>query len=89
MMSIPNGHRGIVGMCCKKEEEDEFTQAELRRQEDEAKKLRLQGQNPEGGPEGDFMSEAKDWAGELISGQTGTGRILVRKIVKISSNHQK
>ena len=24
------------------------------------------------------MSEAKDWAGELISGQTGTGRILVR-----------
>ena len=51
--------------------------AELRRQEDEAKKLRLQGQNPDGGPEGDFMSEAKDWAGELISGQTGTGRILV------------
>ena len=27
--------------------------------------------------QGDFMSEAKDWAGELISGQTGTGRILV------------
>ena len=37
-----------------------------------------QGQNPDGGlPDGDFMSEAKDWAGELISGQTGTGRILV------------
>ena len=55
-------------------------QAELRRQEEEAKKLRLQGQNPDGsggGAEGDFMSEAKDWAGELISGQTGTGRILV------------
>jgi len=69
--------RGIVSICCKKDEEDEFTQAELRRQEDEAKKLRLQGQNPDGGPEGDFMSEAKDWAGELISGQTGTGRILV------------
>ena len=56
---------------------DYSIQAELRRQEDEAKKLRLQGQNPDGGPEGDFMSEAKDWAGELISGQTGTGRILV------------
>jgi potassium large conductance calcium-activated channel subfamily M alpha protein 1 len=69
--------RGIISFCCKKDEEDEFTQAELRRQEDEAKKLRLQGQNPDGGPEGDFMSEAKDWAGELISGQTGTGRILV------------
>jgi hypothetical protein len=51
-----------------------------RRQEEEAKKLRLQGQNPDaGGSDGDFMSEAKDWAGELISGQTGTGRILVRK----------
>ena len=32
------------------------------------------------GSEGDFMSEAKDWAGELISGQTGTGRILVSKL---------
>ena len=39
--------------------------------------ITLQGQNPDGAPEGDFMSEAKDWAGELISGQTGTGRILV------------
>ena len=63
---------------------DEFTQAELRRQEEEAKKLGLLGQNPDGGAdkEGDFMSEAKDWAGELISGQTGTGRILVRKNIK-------
>lgn len=30
--------------------------------------------------EGTFMTEAKDWAGELISGQTTTGRILVRYI---------
>ena len=37
----------------------------------------MQGQNPDGQADGDFMSEAKDWAGELISGQTGTGRILV------------
>jgi hypothetical protein len=51
----------------------------FRRQEEEAK--RRQGNadgGGGGGPEGDFMSEAKDWAGELISGQTGTGRILVR-----------
>ena len=27
--------------------------------------------------EGNFITEAKDWAGELISGQTTTGRILV------------
>ena len=29
-------------------------------------------------PEIGWMTEAKDWAGELISGQTMTGRILVR-----------
>jgi hypothetical protein len=71
--------RGIASICCHKDE-DEFSQAELRRQEEETKKLRLQGQNPDGSSasqEGDFMSEAKDWAGELIYGQTGTGRILV------------
>ena len=33
---------------------------------------------------GDFMSEAKDWAGELISGQTGTGRILVTLVFILS-----
>jgi hypothetical protein len=60
----------------------------FRRQEEEAK--RRQGNadgGGGGGPEGDFMSEAKDWAGELISGQTGTGRILVRnnKLIKSSS----
>lgn len=31
--------------------------------------------------EGTFVTEAKDWAGELISGQTTTGRILVSKIL--------
>ena len=43
--------------------------------------MRLQGRNPDAGKDdGDLMSVAKDWAGELISGQTGTGRILVRRI---------
>lgn len=32
--------------------------------------------------EGTFMTEAKDWAGELISGQTTTGRILVRTYLR-------
>ena len=50
---------------------------EKQRLKDEAKKLRLQGQNPDEAPEGDFLSEAKDWAGELISAQTGMGKILV------------
>ena len=31
----------------------------------------------DGGAEVGWMTEAKDWAGELISGQTTTGRILV------------
>ena len=53
-----------------------------RRQEEEAKRRSGNGDGGSGGPEGDFMSEAKDWAGELISGQTGTGRILVRNFSK-------
>eukprot|EP00096_Caligus_rogercresseyi_P010021 TRINITY_DN3525_c0_g1_i2.p1 TRINITY_DN3525_c0_g1~~TRINITY_DN3525_c0_g1_i2.p1 ORF type:complete len:647 (-),score=172.79 TRINITY_DN3525_c0_g1_i2:450-2390(-) len=75
--------RGLSNFCCRSEE-DEFSQAELRRAEEEAKKLRLAGHNPgetvaggSSGTESDFMAEAKDWAGNLISGQTGTGRILV------------
>ena len=34
------------------------------------------------------MSEAKDWAGELISGQTGTGRILVSSVSNNLTNIQ-
>lgn len=33
--------------------------------------------------EGTFMTEAKDWAGELISGQTTTGRILVSLFIEL------
>ena len=69
--------RAIASMCCKKEEED-FSAAEIRRQEEEAK--RRQGSGEGGGPEGDFMSEAKDWAGELISGQTRAGKIMVDRL---------
>ena len=43
-----------------------------------------QGGQEGGGKDGDFMSEAKDWAGELISGQTGTGRILVTLVFILS-----
>ena len=35
--------------------------------------LNIKGHDPEVG----WLTEAKDWAGELISGQTTTGRILV------------
>ena len=57
--------------------EDNDSEEDKLKAKEEAKKLRLHGQNPEVEDDGDFMSEAKDWAGELISGQTGTGRILV------------
>jgi len=62
---------------CQQPGEDQNSEEEKQRLKDEAKKLRLQGQNPDEAPEGDFMSEAKDWAGELISAQTGMGKILV------------
>ena len=39
--SIPFQVRAVVAMCCRKEE-DEYSQAELRRAEEEAKKMRLQ-----------------------------------------------
>ena len=35
-------------------------------------------------PEIGWMTEAKDWAGELISGQTTTGRILVSRPLLLS-----
>ena len=40
-------------------------------------------QEPEPLPDAEvgWVTEAKDWAGELISGQTTTGRILVNKAV--------
>ena len=51
--------------------------------------MNTQGQNPDASSDGDFMSEAKDWAGELISGQTGTGRILVSSLSNNLINKQK
>merc|ERR1719158_1801316 len=68
--------RLVESFMCPKGE-DQNSEEEKQRLKEEAKRLRLQGQNPDAAQDGDFMSEAKDWAGELISGQTGTGRILV------------
>ena len=48
------------------------------------KKKQFQGQNPDEAPEDDFLSEAKDWAGELISAQTGMGKILVTLVFILS-----
>lgn len=44
---------------------------------DPKQKEQKQGRGNKAEFEGTFKTEAKDWAGELISGQTTTGRILV------------
>lgn len=56
-------------ICCRKE--PEFSPNDPKQKEQKAAR---QGKQEF---EGTFMTEAKDWAGELISGQTTTGRILV------------
>lgn len=61
--------RAFAFLCCRKE--PELAPNDPKRREPKAGR---QGKEFEG----TFMTEAKDWAGELISGQTTTGRILVR-----------
>ncbi|XP_043234363.1 calcium-activated potassium channel slowpoke-like isoform X8 [Amphibalanus amphitrite] len=63
--------RGLTFLCCRPKPRAEYTQSAK-----EPKPAALPaGQKPQF--EGSFVSEAKDWAGELISGQTTTGRIMV------------
>ena len=62
--------RGFEVVCCRKEPELAPNDPKQKEQ-----KTARQGKEYEGNT---FMAEAKDWAGELISGQTTTGRILVR-----------
>ena len=50
--------------------------------EEEAEERQRNGSTSE--VEVGWVTEAKDWAGELISGQTTTGRILVRTILYCS-----
>ena len=61
----------------------EATELEVQQQKEKLAAQQNQGGLPPGSAksmnlvEGNFVTEAKDWAGELISGQTTTGRILV------------
>lgn len=65
--------RALAFLCCRKE----VTYGPNDPKQKEQKAARQNKQDFEG----TFMTEAKDWAGELISGQTTTGRILVRRLV--------
>ncbi|XP_055381115.1 calcium-activated potassium channel slowpoke isoform X30 [Condylostylus longicornis] len=60
--------RFFAFMCCRKE--PELSPNDPKQKEQKASRNKQEF-------EGTFMTEAKDWAGELISGQTTTGRILV------------
>lgn len=60
--------RAFAFLCCRKE--PEFAPNDPKQKEQKAARQSKEF-------EGTFMTEAKDWAGELISGQTTTGRILV------------
>ncbi|KAL0280868.1 UNVERIFIED_CONTAM: hypothetical protein PYX00_002032 [Menopon gallinae] len=60
--------RAFAFLCCRKE--PELAPNDPKQKEQKAQRGKQEF-------EGTFMTEAKDWAGELISGQTTTGRILV------------
>ncbi|XP_055852698.1 calcium-activated potassium channel slowpoke isoform X36 [Episyrphus balteatus] len=60
--------RACAFICCRKE--PELGPNDPKQKEQKASRNKQEF-------EGTFMTEAKDWAGELISGQTTTGRILV------------
>ena len=65
--------RALSIICCRKEAVPEYSQSDLKTQPNLPKPPRQAKEEFEG----TFVTDAKDWAGELISGQTTTGRILV------------
>ena len=72
--------RLLAFTCCRKDgASDAYSQADFKQ-----KQLAQQRGLPDSDKlniEIGFMTEAKDWAGGLISGQSATGRILVRSDV--------
>lgn len=73
--------RALAFLCCRKEKAGAYSpgapkQPTAKKAAPGAADAKRKG--GEGAAEIGFMTEAKDWAGELISGQTTTGRILVR-----------
>lgn len=67
-------YRIVVWLCCRKKKCLNVASSSAKANLDQ--KHFLKSSDPEIG----WMTEAKDWAGELISGQTTTGRILVSEL---------
>ncbi|XP_067671059.1 calcium-activated potassium channel slowpoke-like isoform X3 [Haliotis asinina] len=82
--------RLIAWLCCGKRKHAQVSYRSPSAQNQKAAAT-VQGQGQQGmllnktpDPEIGWMTEAKDWAGELISGQTTTGRILVGLVFLLS-----
>ncbi|XP_076368256.1 calcium-activated potassium channel slowpoke-like isoform X2 [Tachypleus tridentatus] len=63
--------------CCKEKSSASYSQSVVKQPQQPKRDLHHQGDKDNQLNEIGFMTEAKDWAGELISGQSTTGRILV------------
>lgn len=79
--------RALAFLCCRKEKAGAYSPGAPK--QPTAKKAPpgaadAKRKAGEGAAEIGFMTEAKDWAGELISGQTTTGRILVVLVFLLS-----
>uniref|UniRef100_A0A0P4WR30 BK channel n=1 Tax=Daphnia magna TaxID=35525 RepID=A0A0P4WR30_9CRUS len=71
--------RAMSIICCRKDPSPEYSQSDLKQQN-----LPKPPRQAKEEFEGTFVTDAKDWAGELISGQTTTGRILVVLVFVLS-----
>ncbi|GFR86409.1 calcium-activated potassium channel subunit alpha-1 [Elysia marginata] len=73
-------YRLIVWLCCRKKRCMQVANPSSSKTSSLDQKHYVKTSDPEIG----WMTEAKDWAGELISGQTTTGRILVGLVFLLS-----
>ena len=71
-------YRFVVWLCCRKKKCKQVSNPGSTKSSNTA--LDQKNFKVNSDPEIGWMTEAKDWAGELISGQTTTGRILVSQI---------
>lgn len=80
-------YKFIVFICCRgkaNQRKSSITPNPVQKEQKEIKDKNagfFKGHDPEVG----WLTEAKDWAGELISGQTTTGRILVGRFIKLGN----